>query len=445
MTQENQMFCYQCSMSAPDGCGAKDQDLGTCGKDKNLARLQDIMIFGLKGLAAYREHARELGADTLEVDDVINETLYFTMTNVNFNFDQHIAQLMKVGSAGVKVMDLLSGAHTNALGVPTPVSVAQNRAEGHAILVSGHNLSMLKDLLEASKDRGVNVYTHSEMLPAHAYPELRKYPHLKGNIGGAWHDQNELFQRWSGTMVVNTNCIAPLKKSATYSDRLYGYKMTGTEGIKQIENNDFEPLIQQTLALPEVTGFEDQTTLTTGHHYETVLTLAPQILEAVQAKKIRQFFVIAGCDAPGSGGEYYREMAEALPEDCIIITSSCGKFRFNHLDFGTVPGTEIPRFLDLGQCNDSNGAVHIALALAGALNVTIHDLPVAIVLSWLEQKAVIILLALLSLGIKNIYLGPKPPQFVNEDILNFLVETFNIQLTGNAEEDLKKLLIPKAA
>lgn len=439
------MFCNQCEMSTPGGCGSDGQDIGTCLKDANIARLQDTMIYGLKGLAAYREHARELGADTGAVDDVMSETLYFTMTNVNFNFDEHIAQLMKIGAAGVQVMDLLSDGHTNRLGVPTPVTVTQNRAEGKAILVSGHNLDMLQGLLEATAGKGINVYTHSEMLPAHGYPELRKHPHLKGNIGKAWFDQSKLFERWPGSIVVNTNCIVPKKKGTHYFDRLFTYKMTGVDGATKIENDDYGPLIEKTLGLPEVTGFDSDDTLVTGHHYKTVLTLAPQILEAVQAGKIRQFFVIAGCDAPGNAGNYYREMAEKLPNDCVIITTSCGKFRFNDIDFGQVPDTEIPRYLDLGQCNDSNGAVHIALALSEALGVPVNDLPVAIVLSWMEQKAVIILLALFSLGIQDIYLGPKPPQFINDDIAAFLMQHFNLHLTGEADGDLKALLLDRAA
>lgn len=436
------MFCYQCEMSAPKGCGSKQQDQGTCGKTVDLARLQDIMIFGLKGLAAYRSHARELGANTQEVDDVISETLYFTMTNVNFNFDEHIAQLMKVGQSGVKVMDLLSEAHTQMLGIPTPITVTQNKAEGKAILVTGHNLDMLHKLLEVTKGLGINIYTHSEMLPAHAYPELKKYPHLKGNIGGAWHDQTRLFEQWPGAILVGTNCIEPLKKKNTYLDRLFTYKMVGAEGAKKVENDDFRPLIDKALSLPEVSGFDSSQTLVTGHHYKTILTLAPQILDAVQRQQITQFFVIAGCDAPGKEGNYYREMALALPKETVIVTSSCGKFRFNDVDFGTVPGTQIPRYLDLGQCNDSNGAVHIALALSQALQIPVNDLPIAIVLSWMEQKAVIILLALFSLGIKNIYIGPKAPQFVNEGILQFLVDNFNLHLTSTVADDLKVLLKP---
>lgn len=432
-------------MSAINGCGAKGQEIGTCGKDANLAKLQDIMIYGLKGLSAYRTHADQLGANTKVVDDVLAETLYFTLTNSNFNFDEHIAQLMKIGTAGIEMMNILSDAHTGHLGVPTPVTVPQNKAEGKAILVSGHNLDMLQKLLEATKDKGINIYTHSEMLPAHGYPELRKYAHLKGNIGKAWFDQTTLFEKWNGTIIVNTNCIVPPKKSSTYVDRLYTYSIVGIEEGKKIINDDFTDVIAQTLALPDVTGFESDETLQTGHHYKTILSLAPQVLEAVAAGKIRQFFVIAGCDAPGKGGEYYREFAKNLPEDCVIITSSCGKFRFNDIDFGTIADTGIPRYLDLGQCNDSVGGIHIALAVSQALNTPVNDLPISIVLSWMEQKAVLVLLALFSIGIQNIYLGPKPPQFVNDDIFAFLQEHFNLHLTGDVEGDMENLLIKKTA
>lgn len=435
------MFCNQCEMSAPLGCGAKGQSIGTCGKDETLSHLQDMMIYGLRGLSAYREHANEFGVDTKAIDDVTSETLYFTLTNVNFNFDEHIAQLMKIGTAGIKMMDLLSDAHTAHLGVPSPVTVTQNRAEGKAILVSGHNLDMLQKLLEATKGRGVNIYTHSEMTPAHAYPELKKYSHLKGNIGRSWFDQSKLFEKWQGAIVVNTNCIVPPKKSSTYSDRLFTYKITGVEGAAKIENDDFEPLIQKALALPEISGFDSDEMLNTGHHYKFIGSVLEDVKAAILEGKIRQFFVIAGCDAPGSAGEYYRKMALALPEDCVILTSSCGKFRFNDIDFGTVAGTSIPRYLDLGQCNDSNGAVHIALALSDALGVPINELPVSIVLSWMEQKAVLILLALFSLGIQNIILGPKPPQFVNGDIVAFLEQHFNFSMTTNAKDDLERILL----
>ena len=434
------MFCNQCEMSAPSGCGSKGQPIGTCGKDETLANLQDTMIYGLKGLSAYREHLNELApTQTKSVDDVMSETLYFTLTNVNFNFDDHIKQLMKVGSAGVEVMDKLSNAHTSKFGVPTPVVIPQNKVEGKAILVSGHNLDMFEALLKATEGKGINVYTHSEMLPAHGYPELRKYSHLKGNVGKAWFDQVDLMKKFKGTFVVNTNCIIPPKKNADYLDRVFTYKIVGIEGSTPIVEGNFDELIAKTLEC-EDTNMSAETVLTTGHHYKTILTLAPQILEAVQAGKIRKFFVIAGCDAPGKAGNYYREMAENLPKDCVIITSSCGKFRFNDIDFGEIEGTGIPRYLDLGQCNDSNGAVEIAKAVSGALNIPINDLPIAIVLSWMEQKAVIILLALFSLGIEDIYLGPKPPQFLNETIVDFLIDTFKLHYTGDAKEDLAVLL-----
>ena len=438
------MFCYQCEMSQKGGCGSTGAVVGTCGKDENLSRLQDIMIFGLKGLSAYREHLNTFKPElTKEIDDVMSETLYFTLTNVNFNFNDHINQLMKIGRAGSLVMDRLSNTHTNKFGIPTPVTVSQNKVEGKAILVSGHDLEMFERLLIATQDKGINVYTHSEMLPAHGYPELRKYTHLKGNVGKAWFDQAKLMEKFPGTFVVNTNCIVPPKKNCGYLDRLFTYKIVGVEGSTPIENDNFDALIKRTLECEDANGidFNEDTTLTTGHHYKTVLTLAPQIIKALEEGKIKQFFVVAGCDAPGKGGEYYRELTSSLPKDCVIITSSCGKFRFNDIDFGEIEGTGIPRYLDLGQCNDSNGAVEIAKALSGALNTPINDLPISIVLSWMEQKAVIILLALFSLGVKNIYLGPKPPQFVNEDIFNFLAENFNLTLTTNAKDDLKKLLI----
>ncbi|NLC28126.1 MAG: hydroxylamine reductase [Campylobacteraceae bacterium] len=435
------MFCDQCSMSALTGCGAKGQTIGVCGKDANLSKLQDIMIYGLKGLSAYRTHANEFGADTKSVDDVIAKTLYFTLTNVNFNFDDHIKQLMAVGTAGIEMMNILSEAHTSNLGIPTPVTISQNKAEGKGILVSGHNMDMLLELLKQTEGKNINIYTHSEMLPAHGYPELRKYPHLKGNIGKAWFDQDTLFEKWNGAIIVNSNCIVPLKKSSTYIDRLYSYDIVGIKEGKKIIGNDFSEVITQALSLPDIKGFDSEEVLQTGHHYKTILTLAPQILDAIKSGKIRQFFLIAGCDAPGKGGEYYREMATSLPNDCVILTSSCGKFRFNDINFGMVEGTEIPRYLDLGQCNDSNGGIFIAQALSEALNTPVNDLPLSIVLSWMEQKAILILLSLFSIGVKDIYLGPKPPQFVTDDIFSFLQEHFNLHLTGDAQTDLKDLLI----
>lgn len=427
-------------MSAAGGCGAKGQTRGTCLKPATLSRLQDILIFGCKGLAAYRQHAHELGADTGEVDDILAECLYFTLTNVNFSFDDHIEQLMRLGRAGTRVMDLLGEAHTKRFGEPRPVSVAQNRAEGPAILVSGHDLVALEAILEATRDTGVRVYTHSELLPAHAYPRLRRHPHLAGNIGRSWFDQDALFERWSGPIVVTTNCIVPAKAGVSYFDRLYTTGIVGAEGTRALDLTDLSGLVDHARSLPEVSGFDEVTTLTTGHHYSAVLGLAPAILEAVGSGKLTRFFVVAGCDAPGKGGSYYRELVEALPETCVVLTSSCGKFRFNDLDLGVVPGTDIPRYLDLGQCNDSYGAVRIATALGEALGLPLEELPVSIVLSWMEQKAVIILLSLLSLGMKDIYLGPKAPEFLNDEITGFLQEQFRLRIVGDARADLARML-----
>ena len=345
------MFCYQCEMSQKGGCGSTGATVGTCGKDENLARLQDIMIFGLKGLSAYREHLNTFKPElTKEIDDVMSETLYFTLTNVNFNFNDHINQLMKIGRAGSKVMELLGDAHINKFGIPTPVRVPQNKVEGKAILVSGHDLEFFEKLLIATEDKGINVYTHSEMLPAHGYPELRKFKHLKGNVGKAWFDQAKLMEKFTGTFVVNTNCIVPPKKDCSYLDRVFTHKIVGIEGSTPIENYDFTQLIERTLACEPANGIDlnEDTTLVTGHNYKTVLTLAPQILKAIEEGKIKQFFVVAGCDAPGKPGEYYRELTQSLPKDTVILTSSCGKFRFNDIDFGEIEGTGIPRYLDLG-------------------------------------------------------------------------------------------------
>jgi len=450
-------LCWQCEMSAPGGCGSNGEKKGICGKEPTKARLQDLMTYGLRGLAAYRSHARELidrvgdenDKKTLqEIDDVTQDTLYFTLTNVNFNFDEHIAQLMKIGEAGVKVMDLLSELHTKALGIPAPVEVTQNKASGKGILVSGHNLDMLEKLLKRIEERGlddkIGVYTHSEMLPAHAYPHLRKYKALKGNIGKAWYDQTDIFSRWNGTCVVNTNCIVPPEKSPkvkNYIDRLYTYKIVGVEGAKKIENDNFDPLIDHTLNLPDIEGFDSDEKIVTGHHYKTVLdAYGAKVLDAIKEGKLKRVWVIAGCDAPGRKRDYFRELALAVPKDHLIITSSCGKFRFNDVDFGVIPGTDIPRYIDLGQCNDSNGAVHIAMAVANALGIKdINELPVSIALMWMEQKAILILLALLYLGIKDIYIGPNAPQFANEDIINFLVQNFNLGvISGDIHKDFGK-------
>lgn len=427
------MFCYQCEQTPKGGCTR----IGVCGKNEDISSLQDTIIFALKGISAYAVHARELGFVDPEVDAIVQEALYMTLTNVNFNTQEHIDMAMKVGSATVKAMELLDRAHTTKFGVPNPVTVTEDKVEGHAIVVTGHNLHALKELLKQSEGKGVNIYTHSEMLPAHGYPELKKYPHLKGNIGKSWFDQRKLFEEFPGAILGTTNCVMPIKGS--YSDRFFSYEIAGLEGVQKIVNDDFGPIIEKALSLPAAQVDSDKV-LVTGFHHENVLKLAPEIVEAVKAGKIRRFFVIAGCDAPGSGGNYFRELALSLPKDCVILTTSCGKFRFNDVDYGVVPGTQIPRYLDLGQCNNSVSAVKIALALTDAFGCSVNELPLSIVLSWFEQKAVAILLGLYSLDIKGMYLGPKPPEFITPGVLKVLQDNFDLKLTGDVEKDLAEML-----
>ena len=430
----NPMFCYQCEQTPEAGC----TKFGVCGKNPDIASLQDIIIFGLKGVAAYGTHAEELGMTDPVVDSIIREALYTTLTNSNFSLEEHVAMAMKVGDATVRVMDLLDRAHTSKLGVPSPVTVTQDKIEGNCILVTGHNLYALEELLKQTEGKGINVYTHSEMLPAHGYPELKKYSHLKGNVGKAWYDQRKLFEEFPGAILGTTNCLMPIK--GTYSDRFWSYGTCGLEGLAKIEGQDFSPVIKRALELPKA-NVQSSKTLVTGFHHNTVLSIAPEIIDAVKSGKIKRFFVVAGCDAPTKGRDYFRELALSIPKDCVLLTTSCGKFRFNDVDFGTVPGTGIPRYIDLGQCNNSGSAVKIALALAEAFGCGVNDLPLSIVLSWFEQKAVAILLGLFSLGVKNIHVGPSAPKFISPAVFGVLQNTFNLQLvSGDAQADLAKML-----
>ena len=426
------MFCHQCEQTPSGGCHV----IGVCGKNEEIASLQDTIIFALKGIAAYATHARQLGYVDEEVDRITHEALYLTLTNSNFNLQEHLDMAMKVGNAAIRVMDLLDRAHTDRFGIPQPVNVSQNKVEGKAIVVTGHNLFALEELLKQTEGLGLNIYTHSEMLPAHGYPQLKKYAHLKGNIGKAWFDQRQLFEKFPGAILATTNCVMPIR--GTYADRFFSYDIAGLEGVTKIEGHDFAPLIARALELPEA-NMESEQTLLTGFHHETVIGLAPEIIEAVKAGKIKRFFVIAGCDAPGKGGEYYRELATSLPNDTVILTTSCGKFRFNDVDYGTIDGV-IPRYIDLGQCNNSGSTVKIALALADAFGCSVNELPVSIVLSWFEQKAVAILLGLFSLGIQDIRIGPKAPEFVSAGVLHVLQEKFGLKLIGNAQDDMQAML-----
>lgn len=431
----NKMFCYQCEQTPASGC----TNFGVCGKNPDIASLQDTIIFGLKGVAAYRTHASELNKTDSEVDKIISEALYTTLTNSNFSLEENVSMALKVGTAAVKVMDLLDSAHTSRLGVPTPTVVTEDKVEGHCILVTGHNLYALEELLKQTEGKGINIYTHSEMLPAHGYPELKKYSHLKGNVGKAWYDQRKVFEEFPGAILGTTNCLMPVT-TGSYKDRFFTYGIAGLEGVEKIKNNDFSPLIEKALQRP-IKNIDSDKTLVTGFHHSTVISIAPEIIDAVKAGKIKRFFVIAGCDAPTKGRNYYRELATSLPNDCIILTTSCGKFRFNDVDYGTVNGTDIPRYIDLGQCNNSGSTVKIALALAEALGCGVNELPLSIVLSWFEQKAIAILLGLFSLGIQNIYVGPTAPKFITPGVLKVLQDNFNLHLvSGNVESDLSDMM-----
>lgn len=427
------MFCHQCEQTPTGGCTV----VGVCGKDETIASLQDTIVFALKGIAAYRTHAHQLGYTDPFVDTTTHEALYMTLTNSNFNVQEHLDMAMKVGKAAIRVMELLDRAHTERLGIPQPVRVSQNKIEGKCILVTGHNLFALEQLLKQTEGKGINIYTHSEMLPAHGYPQLKKYKHLKGNVGKAWYDQRRLFEKFPGAILATTNCVMPIKGS--YADRMFSYDVAGLEHVQKIENDDFTPLIEKALQLPEA-NIESDKTLVTGFHHETVIQIAPEIIQAVKEGKIQRFFVIAGCDAPGKGGEYYRSLATSLPDNTVILTTSCGKFRFNDVDYGVVPGTNIPRYIDLGQCNNSISTVKIAMALAEAFECEVNELPVSIVLSWFEQKAVAVLLGLFSLGIQDIRIGPKAPHFVSEGVLHVLQEMFGLKLIGDVEEDMRAML-----
>ena len=432
---DKKMHCHQCEYTPSGGC----TQVGVCGKTPEIASLQDTIIFGLKGIAAYAVHARELGYEDPEVNAITHEALFLTLTNSNFNLQEHIDMCLKVGSATVKVLDLLDKAHTTELGIPSPAKVSNNKVEGHSILVSGHDLLALKELLRQTEGKGINIYTHSEMLPAHGYPELKKHEHLKGNVGKAWYDQRDVFEKFPGVILATTNCVMPIKNK-TYGDRMFTYLVAGLEGAQKIKDKDFSPVIEKALSLSPA-NVESDETLITGYHHQNVLPMAPLIVDAVKAGKIKRFFVVAGCDAPTKGRDYFREFATSIPKDCILITTSCGKFRFNDIDYGTIEGTEIPRYIDLGQCNNSGSATKIALALAEAFDCTVNDLPLSIVLSWFEQKAVAILLGLFSLNVQNITIGPKAPEFLSPGVVDVLQKTFGLKvISGDAKADLAKML-----
>jgi len=426
------MFCYQCEQTA-GGTGCTK--IGVCGKNEDIQSLQDTLTFGLKGIAAYAFHAKELGQTDEQVDAFMHEALFSTLTNVDFDLNRHLELVLKAGQMNLRAMELLNNANTSRFGNPTPANVPAGTKAGPGIVVTGHDLLDLYELLKQTQGRGINIYTHGEMLPAHGYPELRKFKHLVGNYGTAWQNQKTEFDRFSGAILVTTNCIMIPKDS--YKDRIFTCGIAGADGVKHIKDRNFSQVIEKALSLPPLTD-NPQGTLSTGFHYSAVLGLADKIVNAVKAGKIRHFFFIGGCDGARPGRNYFTEFAEKVPNDCVILTAACGKYRLNTRDYGNIDG--IPRLIDTGQCNDCYSVIKIATALAEAFDCGVNDLPLSLVVSWYEQKAVAILLTLLYLGIKNIKLGPSLPAFLSPNVLNVLVEKYNISPIGNVDDDLAKML-----
>ena len=401
----------------------------------DVAGLQELLTYGLKGTAAYADHAQILGQEDDEVYAFFHEALDL-LAGEPSDVDELLGMVLRCGQVNLRVMGLLDAANTGEYGHPTPTPVRVTPVRGKCILVSGHDLKDLEELLKQTEGKGINVYTHGEMLPAHGYPGLKKYPHLVGNYGGAWQDQRKEFDAFPGSILMTTNCIQ--KPRDSYTGRIFTCGLVAWPGVAHITNQDFAPVIEAALAQPGFDQDEEEKTILVGFAREAVLGVADKVVEAVKAGRIRHFFLIGGCDGAKPGRNYYTELAEAVPDDCVILTLGCGKYRFNKLDLGEIDG--IPRLLDVGQCNDAYSAIQIAVALAEAFECGVNDLPLSIILSWYEQKAVCILLTLLHLGIKDIRLGPSLPAFVSPDVLNVLVEKFNIAPISTPREDLEAIL-----
>lgn len=429
-----EMFCYQCSQTARGtGCTVK----GVCGKEPTVARLLDNLIFAIKGMSAYLYHARELGFTDPEIDAFLERAFYATFTNVNFDAESFVELAVEAGEMNLKTMRLLKEAHIKTYSEPEPTKVRTGMAKGHGIIVTGHGLKALEELLKQTEGMGINVYTHSEMLPAHGYPGLKKYGHLVGNLGKSWHDQRKLFAEYPLAILGTSNCV--LIPREEYRDRMFTTGPARLPGVRHIEGYDYTPVIETAKSLPELEENPVDVVLTTGFSKSVVLSLAGKIKELVETGEIRHFFLVGGCDSPAKKMEYYREFVKLLPEDTIVLTIGCGKFRYNDLDLGDIEG--VPRLIDLGQCNDAVVAIDIATALAETFGVGINELPLTLVLSWTEQKAVAILWSLLALGVKGIYLGPILPAWVNDEILKVLKENYDIRLIGTPEEDIKNILL----
>ena len=401
----------------------------------DIAGLQELLTYGLKGAAAYADHAQVLGQESDEVYANFHAALDF-LAKENPTADELVSWSLKTGELNLKVMQLLDGANTGAYGDPVPTPVRINPLKGKAIVVSGHDLKDLEELLKQTEGKGINVYTHGEMLPAHGYPKLKAFKHLVGNYGGAWQEQAKEFDAFPGAILMTTNCIQRPRES--YKSRIFTSGLVAWPGVTHIADRDFTPVIEAALAAPGFAEDGEDKTIMVGFGHEAVLGVADKVIEAVKGGAIRHFFLIGGCDGAKPGRSYYTDLANMVPADCVILTLACGKYRFNKLDFGTIGG--LPRLLDIGQCNDAYSAIQIASALAGAFNCGVNDLPLSLILSWYEQKAVAILLTLLHLGIKNIRLGPSLPAFVTPNVLQVLVDNYGIKPISSPEADLAAIL-----
>ena len=403
--------------------------------NSDILSLQHILLFGMEGVAAYAHHASILGQEDDAIAAFLQEGLAATLRK-DLGLNDWVGLVLKCGEINLRTMELLDAGNTGSYGHPTPTSVPLGAKKGKAILVSGHDLKDLEELLKQTEGKGINIYTHGEMLPAHGYPGLKKYAHLYGHYGTAWQNQHKEFAEFPGAILMTTNCIQ--KPSNIYQDNLFTSGPTGWPGITHIAGTNFKYVIDKALALPGFPADTNGKSVMVGFARNAVLGVADKVIEAVKGKAIRHFFLVAGCDGAKPGRNYYTEFVEKTPADTIVLTLACGKFRFFDKELGNIGG--IPRLLDIGQCNDAYSAIQIAVALAGAFGCGVNDLPLSMILSWYEQKAVAILLTLLHLGIKNIRLGPSLPAFITPNVLDVLVKTFDIKPITTVDEDLKAIL-----
>jgi hydroxylamine reductase len=401
----------------------------------DILSLRELLIYGIRGVAAYADHAAILGQEDDGVYAFMQEAMASTLSK-NLTVDDYIGLVMKCGEVNLKTMELLDAANTGTYGHPVPTSVPLGAKAGKAILVSGHDLKDLEEILKQTEGKGINVYTHGEMLPCHGYPELKKYSHFYGHYGSAWQNQAKEFEAFPGAILMTTNCIQ--KPRDSYKGRIFTTGLVGWSGVHHIADKDFTPVIEMALELPGFTEDQNGKQVMVGFARNAVMGVADQVIEAVKNKAIRHFFLVGGCDGAKPGRDYYTKFVEQIPDDCVVLTLACGKFRFFDRDLGDIGG--IPRLLDVGQCNDAYSAIKIASALADVFEIEVNDLPLSMILSWYEQKACAILLTLLYLGIRDIRLGPSLPAFVSPNVLDVLVDKFNIMPIETPENDLQAIL-----